>query len=206
MKNHILFAAFVIISLLYFFSSCADKLPDPNAIVSLDCTINPTSYVGHVKGILDAECNTSNCHSNGSLIPFGDYSTLSDARKQDIYTRVYVTKNMPPAGMAAELVDSIRCWSENGYLENTPTTNVCTTTRITYVAHIKNILDAECNTSGCHDDNFQSSFGAYSTLGQARIEDIYSRVCVIKNMPPAGMAAERVDSIRCWSENGYLEN
>lgn len=118
MKNRILFAAFLIISLSCSFSSCADKLPDPNAYVNLDCTINPISYVGHVKGILDAECNTPNCHNNGSLTPLGDYSTLSDARKQDIYNRVYVTKNMPPAGMAIELVDSIRCWSENGYLEN----------------------------------------------------------------------------------------
>lgn len=118
MKNNILFAAFVIISLLCFFSSCADKLPDPNAIVSLDCATTQITYVAHVKSILDAECNTSGCHDDSGQISFGAYATLSDARKQDIYNRVCVTKNMPPNGMIVERIDSIRCWSENGYLEN----------------------------------------------------------------------------------------
>ncbi|MBL4650459.1 MAG: hypothetical protein JKY03_12075 [Aureispira sp.] len=118
MKNNILFAAFVIISLLYFFSSCADKLPDPNAIVSLDCATTQITYVAHVKGILDAECNTSGCHDDTSQSSFGAYSSLGQNRMEDIYTRVCITENMPPNGMIAERIDSIRCWAENGYLEN----------------------------------------------------------------------------------------
>jgi hypothetical protein len=118
MKNNIFFAAFVIISLSCFFSSCADKLPDPNAYVNLDCATTPITYVGNVKGILDTKCNTSGCHDDNAQTAIGAYSTLSDARKQDIYNRVYVTKTMPPSGMTIERVDSIRCWSENGYLEN----------------------------------------------------------------------------------------
>ncbi|CAA6828353.1 MAG: Unknown protein [uncultured Aureispira sp.] len=118
MKNNILFAAFLTISLFCFLSSCADKLPDPNAIVSLDCATNQITYVGHVKGILDAKCNLSGCHDDNSQGSFGDFSTLGQARMEDIYTRVCVTKNMPPAGMITERIDTIRCWSENGYLEN----------------------------------------------------------------------------------------
>jgi len=115
MKKQVLFTAFLTISLLCFISSCADKLPE---FAPLDCASTPISYTNNVKGILDAKCNVSGCHDDNSQISFGAFSTLSDARKQDIYTRVCVTKNMPPAGMTFQRVDSIRCWSENGYLEN----------------------------------------------------------------------------------------
>lgn len=115
MKNQILFAAFLTISLLCFISSCADKLPE---FTPLDCAATPVTYVGNVKGILDAKCNLSGCHDDNAQGVLGDYSTLSDSRKQEIYTRVCVTKNMPPAGMGFQRIDSIRCWSENGYLEN----------------------------------------------------------------------------------------
>ncbi|MFT5645805.1 MAG: hypothetical protein ACI976_000479 [Aureispira sp.] len=115
MKNRILFAAFLIISLSCIFSACADKLPE---FAPLDCSITPVTYNGSVKGILDVKCNTSGCHDDNAQSTLGAYSTLNDARKQDIYNRVYVTKNMPPSGMDFQRVDSIRCWSENGYLEN----------------------------------------------------------------------------------------
>lgn len=101
---------------LFAISSCADKLPEPDT--SLDCATNPISYNSHVKGILDAKCNLSGCHDNNFQGTFGDFSTLDATRMQDIYNRVVVVKNMPPAGMSVELVDSVRCWSENGYLEN----------------------------------------------------------------------------------------
>jgi len=115
MKNRIFFTAFLIISLSYFFVSCADKLPE---FAPLDCAVTPVTYTGHVKGILAAQCNSSGCHDDNSEASFGAFSTLSEARKQDIYTRVCVTKDMPPLGMSFQLVDSIRCWSENNYLEN----------------------------------------------------------------------------------------
>lgn len=116
MKNQVLFTAFLAISLFCFISSCADKLPEPDN--SLDCATNRITYTDHIKGILDAQCELSGCHDNNSQGTFGDFSTLGQARMEEIYTRVCVTKNMPPLGMDIQLVDSIRCWSENGYLEN----------------------------------------------------------------------------------------
>ncbi|WMX15309.1 MULTISPECIES: hypothetical protein [unclassified Aureispira] len=116
MKNKILFATFLTVGSFCFFSSCADKLVEPDN--TIDCATSRITYNDHVKGILDAKCNLSGCHDDNFQISFGAFSTLSDARKQDIYTRVCVTKNMPPAGMTSERVDTIRCWSENGYLEN----------------------------------------------------------------------------------------
>lgn len=115
MKNRLLFAIFLIIGLSSFFSSCADKLPE---FASLDCSTTRITYVDHVKGILDAECNLAGCHDDNNKDSFGDFSTLSEARKRDIYTWVSVIKLMPPLGMSFQRVDSIRCWSENAYLEN----------------------------------------------------------------------------------------
>jgi hypothetical protein len=115
MKNRLLFATFLSISLSSFFSSCADKLPE---FAPLDCSITRITYVEHVKGILDAKCNIPGCHDDNAESSFGAYSTLGQARMTEMYTRVCVTKNMPPSGMSFQRVDSIRCWSENGYLEN----------------------------------------------------------------------------------------
>lgn len=87
-----------------------------------------------------------------------------------------------------------------------PSVMDCSTTRITYVDHVKGILDSECNFSGCHDGNNQTTFGTYASIGATRMSSLYQRACVAKNMPPAGMVTAKIDTIRCWSENGYLEN
>ncbi|WP_264789956.1 hypothetical protein [Aureispira anguillae] len=116
MKSYLFTCIALATSLTYFLSSCTDKLPEP--VVSLDCSTVNITYVGHVKGILDAKCNLAGCHDDNGLASFGTYSSLNTARMEAIYDRVCVKKDMPPAGMATEKVDSIRCWAENGYLEN----------------------------------------------------------------------------------------
>jgi len=115
MKNYVLFTTLLTISLLYLFSSCADKLPN---FIPVDCSVTKVTYVGNVKGILDAQCNIPDCHDNNNQSAFGNYSTLDQARMESIYDQVYVKRLMPPAGMDFQRIDSIRCWSESGYLEN----------------------------------------------------------------------------------------
>lgn len=116
MKNNFTFSIVLVTSIFFGISSCADKLPAPST--SLDCNSNTITYNQHVKNILEAKCNLAGCHDDSNLTSFGDFSSLSDARKTSIFDRVCVQKNMPPAGMSAALVDTIRCWSENNYLEN----------------------------------------------------------------------------------------
>ncbi|MCH2023925.1 MAG: hypothetical protein MK207_15725 [Saprospiraceae bacterium] len=81
----------------------------------------------------------------------------------------------------------------------------CSSNIITYDDHIFNILESNCNTSGCHDNLSVASFGAYATLSTSRKETIASRVAD-GSMPPSGnISTANADSIRCWQENGFLE-
>ena len=82
----------------------------------------------------------------------------------------------------------------------------CSTTFITYDNDIKNILDATCNVADCHDDNTQSSFGDYSSLDASRMNSIATNV-KMGLMPPSGdITSGAADTIRCWMENGFLQN
>ncbi len=88
-----------------------------------------------------------------------------------------------------------------------PEPTLCNTTSITYNAHIEEILNMNCELSGCHDGNSESDFGTYSSLNAARMNTIYQRVVIDNNMPPSGnISTGAVDSIRCWKESGFLEN
>ena len=117
MKYSIGFILSLIIISVYFISSCTDKLPEP----SLDCSSNRITYDDHIMGILESNCNTSGCHDNintDNLGSFGVFSTLSTSRKQDIATQV-ANGTMPLSGnISSAVADTIRCWQENGYLEN----------------------------------------------------------------------------------------
>lgn len=202
MKHTLILALALGMGILYALSSCADKLPIPPT--PLDCSTVTIAYNSHIKRILDANCNLSGCHDNTTQGTFGAYNTLGAFRRTAIYNRVCVAGDMPPSGISQEIIDTIRCWKENGYLEN-PTLD-CSTVTITYDNHVKRILDANCGTTGCHDGTAQAVFGAYNTLDSTRMMTMYNRVCVIGDMPPAGLAQSFVDTIRCWKENGFSQN
>ncbi len=120
MKRSLLFVSALVAVSIYGLSSCtADKLelPEPTA-VTLDCSLTPINYNDHVKSVLNSQCNTSGCHDGNVMQPFGTYASMDQTRRERIYTRACVTKDMPQAGMAIEYIDTISCWAEQGYLEN----------------------------------------------------------------------------------------
>lgn len=118
MKHSLLITA-IGIGILYIFTACADKLPPPPP-PTIDCATTTITYNGHIKRILDASCNLSNCHDNTSATVFGAYSTLDTTRMSLIYNRVCVIKDMPmaPISITQPYIDTIRCWKEKGFLEN----------------------------------------------------------------------------------------
>lgn len=111
MKFNLYISVLSLTFLLIIFDACTDKLPVP----ALDCSTTSVGYDNHIKGILNSTCNTSGCHDDVVMSSFGDYSTLSDPRKESIAIRVE-NGEMPPSGaISAAAVDSIRCWRESGY-------------------------------------------------------------------------------------------
>ncbi|MDC0231461.1 hypothetical protein OAK19_05795 [Aureispira] len=117
MKYAIKFTIALIVITVCTMSSCTDKLPEPQE-PPLDCSSNTITYDDHVNSILESNCNTAGCHDNSSQVSFGAFSLLTSFRKDDIATRV-ANGNMPPSGnISTALTDTIRCWQENGFLEN----------------------------------------------------------------------------------------
>lgn len=78
---------------------------------------------------------------------------------------------------------------------------------IKYSNGIKAILDANCATSGCHDNITMQNgfdFSLYSTA-QAQAARIKARAIDdnVTPMPPTGkLSQSKLDSIQCWIDKG----
>jgi hypothetical protein len=105
-----------------------------------------------------------------------------------IYSCVNDKGKLPPkpAAIAASACDSIR-----------------------YSNGIKTIIDANCATSGCHDNATKQNgfdFSIYSTVqGQATNGRIMARAIEGNPtpMPPSGkLPQSQLDSLKCWIEKG----
>ena len=113
MKYSSVFIFFILYTTLNIFS-CTDKLPKP----PLDCNTTFITYDNDIKSILDATCNVPGCHDDVNNISFGNYSSLGEPLMNSIATNVEMGL-MPPSGdISAGAADTIRCWMENGFLQN----------------------------------------------------------------------------------------
>ena len=87
--------------------------------------------------------------------------------------------------------------------------DACDTLNITYQNKVKQIIDLNCATSGCHDVNSGSgNFTNFNGL-KPKLESGFfrSRVLRDKNMPPSGPLPQKtLDDLKCWLEKGYPEN
>jgi len=206
MKYYTLSITVIVVSILYAMSSCTDKLPEPTTDPCASMTT--IYYDDHIKPLLDAHCNTSGCHDNSFQIAFDTYSSLSATRRASIYNRVCVTQDMPPSGgFSSAIIDTFRCWKEGGYMEKAATSLDCSSTTITFDAHISGIFTASCNYTGCHDGTSQLVLD-YASMDSTRREYAAARVAS-QTMPPIGtnsLTTAEMDSIRCWKDNGFLEN
>lgn len=101
------------------------------------------------------------------------------------------------------------CQTEVFELPQPPAPDLCDTLIITYQTKVKQIIDANCATSGCHDANSGSgNFTNFNGL-KPKLESGFfrSRVLRDKNMPPSGpLPQNTLDELNCWLEKGYPEN
>lgn len=110
-KKNLIFIPLMFVS--FFYIACTDKLQAP-----MDCENVRITFDEHIEDILDRNCSFSGCHDNQNQASFSPYFSLDDARKNAI---VYNVLNglMPEDGNIPYTdVDTIRCWQENGFLEN----------------------------------------------------------------------------------------
>lgn len=86
---------------------------------------------------------------------------------------------------------------------------------VTYIGHIKPILDNSCAYSGCHVVSFSNGdYTKYRTLQNALLSGTFER-WVLKDMDmpplnvpqgkPTELTIEEINLLKCWKENGYAE-
>ncbi len=95
----------------------------------------------------------------------------------------------------------------------TPVSNsdFCSTMTITYDEHIDSLLTRTCSYASCHDGNSGlSPILSYGDLPEPRRNIAFERMVLDKDMPPSyattTLSKEQIDTIKCWKDQGYLEN
>lgn len=78
-----------------------------------------------------------------------------------------------------------------------------------YASNIKPIINANCISSGCHNQGSQyGDFTSYSGLKAIADNGLLKfRVLDNRNMPPSGfLSLEELTKIKCWIESGAPNN
>lgn len=134
MKNCVvlLICGSLVVYVLLSGACTTDKLPEPVILVS--CDTLPATYNGLVKPIIDRSCALSGCHVNGGGAPgvFTSYSGMAAFLNESGFEKFVVDlKNDPERGMPPNWTSNpgpkdlsaydfaiLKCWIENGYLED----------------------------------------------------------------------------------------
>ncbi|MBN8701425.1 MAG: hypothetical protein J0M08_00005 [Bacteroidetes bacterium] len=85
----------------------------------------------------------------------------------------------------------------------------CSTINSSYKSDIKPIIDANCNSGGCH--NSGSSYGDFTTykglLSKSNNGSLNRHVLVDKKMPPSKpLSLDDRKKIKCWINSGSLND
>ena len=119
MKKTTFLIVVISLSVLYMMGACTkDKLSEPEP--SSPCDSVNVAYNPHTKAILDANCSYAGCHDGATTPPdLTAFSAMSAFDKERIIVRAVEQQTMPPTGaLSSGLVDTLRCWHDNGFPEN----------------------------------------------------------------------------------------
>jgi uncharacterized membrane protein len=84
----------------------------------------------------------------------------------------------------------------------------CTTINAKFSADIQPLMTSKCATSGCHDATAAGGLTLQNYTQISSVKDrINARAVVEKTMPSSGpLATAEINIIKCWIENGALNN
>jgi hypothetical protein len=85
----------------------------------------------------------------------------------------------------------------------------CSKIAATYNADIKPLVNTQCNTSsGCHGSGSSLDYSTYAGLKSiADNGSLEKKVLTDKSMPPSGaLSLDNKKKIKCWLNNGSLNN
>jgi len=90
----------------------------------------------------------------------------------------------------------------------------CGTTKVTYEADVRSIIQASCATSGCHDATSRADGKNYSTYAMVVSESSkasflgsINHLSGYESMPKGAskLSADKIKTITCWINGGKLE-
>ncbi|MDH3650506.1 MAG: hypothetical protein OEQ53_12545 [Saprospiraceae bacterium] len=92
--------------------------------------------------------------------------------------------------------------------DTVPEPPICMTVP-TFDQSVREIIRNRCNFSGCHDGSSGvGNYNSYSGLDRVLQSGKFKQLVIIeKTMPRSGTLNDaEFESLRCWTENGFLEN
>jgi hypothetical protein len=205
----------------------------PQALASqeeLDKAAPKVCFESSVLPVLQSHCARSGCHSAATSsggLKLNNYANIiskglvsGNAKNSPLYQSMIGTgiNKMPKAGYpapTAEQIAMVRQWINQG-LENTVNcASTCDTTKFTYTADVKPILNTYC--TGCHSgSNAQGGvdFGTYNLLKDQidnNIDAFYGSIIHEPGYPFMPKYADKmkqceITKIKKWIDAGAVNN
>ena len=86
----------------------------------------------------------------------------------------------------------------------------CDGSNLAYNTGVSDIINSNCNSSGCHNSGSQhGSFTSFSGLQGVIASGAFNSQVLIDQAMPQGSATltkSQLDKLKCWVDNGYPEN
>lgn len=190
-------------------------------------TDGAVTFLRDIQPIFKKSCSA--CHNEGSAVPNWNNYAVSFAKKDRLFDRVVVKKDMPLGmPMSDDERALVATWIKTGAPEGiaeaprppaqvvkpeppvTPAEPAPTQPEdeVLRYAKVKTaVFDQYCSL--CHNENtgdMMPNWGSYEIV-QSKKDRIYNRVVVQKTMPPEGMpfSEEAREMLKRWIDNGAVE-
>jgi hypothetical protein len=222
----------VILASLFLFYACTHEPTSPNGTgniptVSANCSPDSVYFVNDVMPIIASNCAMSGCHdavtrADGvdltSYAKIMNYVRAGNATRSELYEVIIDTdpdKRMPPpprSPLTAAQIAKIQKWINQGARNNSCTSG-CDTTRFTYAAIIKPMIDNKC--AGCHKAGSLGGNVDLSTYAGTRVVALNGKLVGsimhqtgFSPMPKntAKLSDCEITQVRKWVAAGSLNN
>ena len=206
------------------------KLDPAGGIIELpgntgrSCSPDSVYFANDIYPLMQSTCAMGGCHDNITREEGVDLTTYANiakhvipgnALRSELYKEIIRTDKdrMPPPPMApwtTEQINKLKTWINQGAKNNS--CDACDTTRFTYAAAIKPIIQTKCQ--GCHNPGFLGGnidLSTYQGLKAIAINGkLYGSVTWSNGYSPMPrsmkLPACEIIQIKKWMDNGSLNN
>lgn len=163
-------------------------------------------YVSTIAPIVAQSCATTNCHSSSNKAAGIAMSTFLESKTAFIDDKAWDeidTGRMPRTGSLTQTQkDNLLKWIESDY------TDGVVAAKANYTTDIAPIINQSCATAACHDNSSPKAGLDLSTFALSKTAfqgNAWTRTNA-GTMPPSGkLAQSKIDLIKNWIDNGFIQ-